>query len=118
MKVQQESEERPLAWTAILADTPVQSSDEVTVGAVREVLGSEAEDIFHGVVITSGSRGHEVLIPAEKVASITDQQLTTSLSADEIRDLVPYVEERSYQLGFVGLIRKRLGWVDEAKDRR
>lgn len=118
MKVPHESEERPLAWSAILADTPVQSSDGITAGAIAEVLGSHAEDIFHGVVITPGSLGHEVLIPAETVVSITDQRLTTSLSAAEIRDLDPHMEERSYQLGYVGFLRKRLGWVDEGTDRQ
>ena len=50
-------DEDPIAWTAILANTGVFSTDQEEVGTVRDVVG--AEDIFHGLVISHGTLGHE-----------------------------------------------------------
>ena len=68
-----DQDERPLAWTAVLADTPVMASDGVEVGRVAEVLGSPDEDIFHGVVVAAGNADTGVLIPAESVGGITNR---------------------------------------------
>jgi hypothetical protein len=108
-------EERPLAWTAILARTPVFASDGTQVGVAQEVIGSEGDDIFHGVEVAEGPLGHNVLIPAERVKSITTSRISTDMSAEAIRQLPPYQPEESYRLGFVGLLRRRLGWVDDRR---
>lgn len=113
MKVPEPDEERPLAWTAILADTPVYSADEEEVGVVKDVVGSE--DIFHGLVLAAGTLASDVLIAADKVTRITNRRIDTSMNAEDIRDLPPYAEEDSYQLGFVGLLGRRIGWVREGE---
>jgi hypothetical protein len=82
---------------------------------VTEVLGSEEEDVFHGIEV-GGIAGHSVLIPAVNVASITNKQITTDLSAESIRALPAFQPEHSYQLGFVGFIRRHLGWVEEGRN--
>ena len=38
-----------IAWRAVTYGTPVSSSDGTKVGTVHEMLGSDEEDIFHGV---------------------------------------------------------------------
>lgn len=113
MKVPEPESEQPIAWTAILADTPVHSSDGQQVGTVREVLGAESGDIFHGIVVHTGLVASDVVIAADDVKRITNRRIDTALSAERVRELPPYREEESYQLGFVGFIRKHLGWVRE-----
>lgn len=107
-----EPDEQPVAWTAILADTPVYSSEGEQVGVVHEVLG--AEDIFHGIVARAGGPvAREVEIPADRVARITNRRVDTTLTLQEISGLPVYNEETSYRLGVVGLLRKHLGWVPD-----
>lgn len=113
MKVPEPDVESPLAWTAILADTPVYAADDQEVGVVADVLG--AEDIFHGIVVRAGPDANDLMVPADRVRVITNQRVITSLTPDEFRALPPYHEEASYQLGFVGLLRKHLGWVPEGE---
>jgi sporulation protein YlmC with PRC-barrel domain len=109
-------EERPLAWTAVLAETPVISSDGVAVGRVAEVLGSPEEDIFHGIVVSPGNDITGVLIPAESVAEITTRAISVRLLAEEIRALPPYEETETFHLGFTGLLGRTLGWVQDRHD--
>ena len=113
MKTPDSEQEHPLAWNAILLDTPVYSRDGHEVGVVREVLGSDAEDIFHGVVVRHGILSHDIEIPAAKVTRITNRRIDIDLSAQEIRELPAYSEETSFKLGFTGLLRRRLGWVPD-----
>lgn len=113
MKTPEPDEERQIAWTAILEDTPVYATDGQELGVIHEVLG--AEDIFHGIVVRSGPIGNEILVLRDSVSGITNRRIDTSLSVDEARKLPPYQPEESFHLGIVGLFRKHLGWV-EGKD--
>ena len=107
-----EADEQPVAWTAILADTPVYSSEGEQVGTVREVLG--AEDIFHGIVVRAATPvSRDVQIPADHVARITNRRVDMTLTMEEISALDAYNEEASFKLGIVGLLRKHLGWVPD-----
>jgi hypothetical protein len=115
MNVSDTEEDRPLAWNAILANTPVYSSDGSDLGPVQEVLG--AEDIFHGIVVGGSSTHTEALVPAEKVAAITNRRIDITLTAEEVWRLDPYQPEQSYQLGIIGMFRHRLGWEDD-RDRQ
>lgn len=107
------AQEEPIAWTAILEDTPAYLSDDTDVGAVHEVLG--AEDIFHGIVVRSGPLATDKMVPAERVATITNRKIVIDMTADELRALPPYQQEETFRLGIVGRFRKHLGWV-EGKD--
>lgn len=111
MKVPEPEEEQPIAWTAILLHTPVFSVDDLEVGVVREVLGSQTEDIFHGVVATLTDAARDAQILAANIVGITNRRVNSSLTAQEIRDLPVYQEEESYKLGFVGLLKRRVGWT-------
>jgi hypothetical protein len=114
MKVPEPEQEQPLAWKAILKDTPVHASDGQEVGVITEVLGSE--DIFHGIVVHRGVAAHDVEIPAEAVVWITNKRINTTLSQQEIRELPVYQPEDSYKLGIVGLLGKHLGWVSDDRE--
>lgn len=106
-------EETPIAWTAIIESTPVYLEDGTDVGVVHDVLG--AEDIFHGIVVRSGPIGTDKMVPADRVATITDGRIVVAMTEDELRELPPYQPEAVFSLGIVGLFRKHLGWV-EGKD--
>lgn len=116
MRTPEPDDERPLAWTAILEHTPVYASDGQQIGVVDEVLG--AEDIFHGVVVRGGPVGHEILLLADHVSTITNRRVNTNLSPEDIRSLPPYQPEESFKLGVVGRFRKHLGWVDGGDEPR
>jgi len=109
-------EGQPLSWKAILEETPVYSSGGDRVGAVHEVLGSDQQDIFHGIVVRHGLINGDVMIPADQVRQITDRRIDVSLGTERIRALSPHVEEESYRLGLVGLFRKKLGWVPDRRE--
>jgi uncharacterized protein YrrD len=111
-----QEEERPLAWIAVLEHTPVFASDGERVGTVSEVVGAEDDDIFHGIEVGEGILGRVVLIPAEHVTDITNRRIQTDLSSEAVRALPAYKPGESYHLGFVGLFRKHLGWVEDRRD--
>jgi hypothetical protein len=111
-----ENSEDPIAWRGVVQDTPVRTSDGVTVGTLTDMLGSDQEDIFHGIVVHLGRLGHHVFVSADQVALMTRSHVDVSLSSDEIHALPKHDEERQFDLGMVGLFRKHPGWVRE-KDR-
>lgn len=116
MRVQEPGEAEPVSWLTIRSETPVFSSDGEEVGNIHEVLGSEQEDIFHGIVVRSGLLGKDAMVPAEHVTHMSDQRIDLSLSAEDMRALEPFKEEESYHVGIVGIFRRKLGWVSEGRD--
>ncbi|HZU12886.1 MAG TPA: PRC-barrel domain-containing protein [Chloroflexota bacterium] len=114
MKEPEPIEERPLAWNAILENTPVYSADGVQIGEINDVLG--AEDIFHGVVVRSGTFGRDIMIPAQEVGRITNRRIETNVTAEVARELPAYQPEESFRLGVVGIIRKHLGWTEDQNE--
>ena len=111
-------DERPISWVAIQESTPVHSVDGEEIGTTHEVLGSQEEDIFHGLVVSHGALGSPVMIPAEHVKSITNRRIDVDLNADAIRALPPFQEHPSFHLGMVGLFRKHVGWIKEDEQPR
>lgn len=116
MKVPESDHTQPVSWLTIRAETPVFSSDGEEVGTVHEVLGSEQDDIFHGIVVRSGLLGKDSVVPAPQIGAMTDSRIDLALAAEEVRALEPFREEESYHLGIVGIFRHRLGWVSEGRD--
>ena len=107
--------DRPIAWRAVPQDTAVRS-DGQQVGTLYDLLGSDEEDIFHGIVVQLRSGSRRVFVPADDVILITASHVDVSLSASEMGALPEHTEERQFELGMVGYVRKHLGWVRE-KDR-
>ena len=104
--------DQPIAWRAVPQDAEVRS-DGQPVGTVYDLLGSDEEDIFHGIVVKLRSGSRRVLVPADDVALIAATHVEVSLSAAEIGALPEHTDERQYELGMVGRLRKHPGWVRE-----
>ena len=98
------------SWRSIVYGTPVVSSDDDRLGEVREVLGSDAEDIFHGLRVRLTNQRRDVMIAADAVTDMSDVGVRTSLPASEIEALATYDETATYHLASVGWLRKHLGW--------
>jgi len=106
----------PIAWRGVTQDTPVITSEGERVGTLSDMLGSDQEDIFHGIVVHLGRFGHHVFVPADQVTLMTRSSVQVALTSAEIHALPKHDEERQYDLGMVGFFRKHPGWVRE-KDR-
>jgi hypothetical protein len=106
---------RPTSWRSIRYGTPVISSDDERGGEVREVLGSDAEDIFHGLRVRLADQPRDVMVAADDVAEISGVVVRASLSKLELGGLPTYDETATYHLASVGWLRKHLGWRPDAK---
>ena len=109
----------PVSWRRLVYGTPVLASDGTRVGSVREVLGSDAEDIFHGLRVAldhvADDAVRDVVLEATDVETLGSKAVTTSLSAADIRSLPGYDETDTYHLASVGWLRKHLGWRKDSK---
>jgi hypothetical protein len=76
---------RPIAYTALEAGTPVQSSDGQQFGTVGAVLAVDEVSVFDGIVVETpeGSR----FVDAGHVGTITTAYVRTTLSPDEVAHL-------------------------------
>jgi hypothetical protein len=108
------AETDPIGWRGLVYGTPVTTSDGVRVGTVREVLGSDAEDIFHGLRVELSSGRRDVMVPADLVTMMTSAGVGTSLSRSAIEALPTYDDVATYHLASVGWLRKHLGWKKDA----
>jgi hypothetical protein len=75
-----------VSYKVLQRGTPVQASDGVDVGTVREVLENKAEHIFDGIVIDTpaGQR----FVDAPEVARIAELRVTLSIDAEAV-DALP-----------------------------
>lgn len=104
----------PISWRAIVYGTPVLASDGTNLGTVKEVLGSDEEDIFHGVrVAVDGHR--DAMLPASDVSGLTAGAVTADLTPADFQALPAYDETATYHLSSVGRFRKHLGWKQDSK---
>ena len=108
-------DEQATSWRSIVYGTPVTSSDNERVGEVREVLGSDGEDIFHGLRVRIEDQRRDVMVPADDITSLSTGGIRTSLTRPEIEAIAPYDETATYHLASVGWLRKHLGWQRDSK---
>lgn len=80
----------PVAWSYIKTGTDVVGGDGAHIGTVHEMLGTEQEDIFHGIAIDPARGGDRRLILADAVVSLTPSRVEVRISADAVEDLPPY----------------------------
>jgi hypothetical protein len=104
----------PIGWRGVVYGTQVTAVDGTRAGTVREVLGSDAEDIFHGIRVALASGHRDVMVPADNVTALTAEEVTTNLSHSALEALPTYDEVASYHLASVGWLRKHLGWKKDA----
>ena len=107
----------PVGWRGVVYGTPVTAVDGVRIGAVREVLGSDADDIFHGLRVGLGTGHRDVMVPADNVMLMSAARVETDLTRSAIEALPAYDETATYHLASVGWLRKHLGWKkDDTSD--
>ena len=107
------TDSNPVSWRGIVYGTAVVTEDGTKVGTVHEVLGSDQEDIFHGVRVVRAGH-HDVMISAEDISSITTASVTTDLTTAEVSELPDYEESATYHLASVGWLRKHVGWTKDS----
>lgn len=108
------SEIQPISWRSVLYGTPVISSDNEPAGEVHEVLGSDGEDIFHGLRVALAGRHRDVMVAADDVASLSANGVRLDLTRSALEALPAYEEEATYHLASVGWLRKHVGWKKDA----
>ncbi len=107
----------PISWRAVTYGTPVLAAGGEAVGTVREILGSDADDVFHGVRVSLNNGSADVTLSSDQVAGLTVGAVQTSLTPDQLIALPSYADEATYHLASVGWLRKHLGWTrDSGKD--
>ena len=109
------SDPSPISWRAVVYGTPVVSSDGEHEGTVHEVLGSDAEDIFHGLRVALPGGRRDVMVAASDVASLSTDEVTVSLSRTQLEALPTYTEQATFHLASVGWLRKHLGWKKDSE---
>jgi len=107
-------DDQPKSWRTIVYGTPVLAAGGERAGVVREVLGSDADDIFHGLRVRLAKEGRDVMIAADDIDAIAADAVRTSLTAADIEGAGPYDETATYHLASVGWLRKHLGWQRDA----
>jgi uncharacterized protein YrrD len=103
-----------ISWRSVVYGTAVLAADGTQVGTVHEVLGSDDEDIFHGIRVAMAHH-HDVLLASDDITSMTASAVTSSLGADQIDALPDYDDQATYHLASVGWLRKHLGWKQDSK---
>jgi hypothetical protein len=105
----------PVSWRGLVYGTPVLASHGTRVGTVREVLGSDAEDVFHGLRVRLDGADRDVMIAAAEIEALGSADVTTGLTTAEVMALPTYDEAATYHLASVGWLRKHLGWKQDSK---
>ena len=79
--------DHPIAYTALRAGTPVQTSDGHAFATVQAVLVDEKVSVFDGITVqtSDGIR----FVDADQVGSIYSTYVRTTLSAEQAADLPP-----------------------------
>ena len=107
--------DEPVSWRGLLYGTPVLGSDGQRAGVVREVLGSDAEDIFHGLRVGLDGAKRDVMLSADAIDVLSDAGVRASITADELRAQPTFNEVATFHLASVGWLRHHLGWKQDSK---
>lgn len=103
----------PVAWTAMPYRAPVLDREGNVIGTTESLLGDEASDIFHSIVVKTGA-GHDLLeIPGERITRITTTTVHTDIDPADVHGLEPYAKTREFHAGWGGLFRKHPRWVED-----
>lgn len=108
-------DEAAVAWRAMPYRAPVVAADGSEIGTAESLLGDEAEDIFHGIVVKRKSGGEALEIAAVRIKKITAKHVVTDLSGTDVAALPHYREAHWFHLGWGGLFRKHPEWDETSK---
>ena len=104
----------PIAWRGIVYGTVVVGVDGKQVGIVREVLGSDGEDIFHGLRVRLDAGKRDVMVDSDDVASMAADRIQLTIDAASVAALSDFDEPATYHLSSVGWLRHHLGWKKDS----
>lgn len=108
-------DETAVAWRAMPYRAQVVAADGSAIGTAESLLGDEAEDIFHGIVVKRKHGGSPLEIAASRIKKITAKHVVTDLSGDEVEALPAYREEHWFHIGWGGLFRKHPEWDETSR---
>jgi hypothetical protein len=74
-------EGQPVAYRVLDRGVPVFAADGTRVGTVHHVVADGQRDIFHGLIISIGTRNHR-FVAAEDVASLHEHGVDLKLDAE------------------------------------
>ena len=75
----------PIAYEVLDSGVPVYSSDGQSVGTVDHVVAAPEEDIFHGIVMRTGS-GRK-FVAADEIASLHERGVDLKIDAAAVEGL-------------------------------
>jgi sporulation protein YlmC with PRC-barrel domain len=79
-------EGQPTAYGLLDKGVPVYASDGEQVGTVLRVVADQREDIFHGLVISSGTLDHR-FVAAEEVAALHERGVDLKIDSAAAQQL-------------------------------
>jgi hypothetical protein len=74
----------PVAWSYVEDGTPIVGPDGEDLGKVAAMLGTETENIFHGVAVTPAGGGATRVVPADAVTSLTSSRVQIGWDRDQL----------------------------------
>ena len=80
-----DASDHPIAYTALLPGTPVQTSDGVQFATVNSVLVDEKVSVFDGIVVETAQGPR--FVDADQVGSIYTTYVRTTLSTEHAENL-------------------------------
>jgi hypothetical protein len=84
----------PVAWSYIQPGTEVIGREGVKIGTVKQMLGTAAEGIFHGIALDPAGGGDTRLIFADAVTSLTTSRVQVQTATDQVDELQVYHPEK------------------------
>jgi hypothetical protein len=80
----------PVAWSYVEADALVVGPAGTELGRVAAMLGAEAEDIFHGVAVTTYHDGAVRVVPADAVVRLTSARVEIAYDTAQLDEAEEY----------------------------
>jgi len=75
----------PIAYTVLVEETPVYSSDGVKLGKVKRVLADTETDIFDGLIVDT--RDGDRFVDAPNIADLYERAVVLGLSSDDAQHM-------------------------------
>ena len=74
----------PVAWSYVPAEALVSGPNGEELGRVAAMLGTEVENIFHGVAVTTYGDGSVRVVPADAVTRLTTSRVEVAWTAEQL----------------------------------
>src|SRR5439155_24580072 len=81
----------PIAWRGVSYGSSVFADDGTKVGTVHEILGSDSEDICHGVRLRLSNK-RDVMVSSDDVTNLSTDGVSTQLTRTAIEALPTFAE--------------------------